>query len=237
MKFSGIQQFTMLDFPDRIACIVFTPGCNLRCGFCHNPEFVLPERLKKIQDTFVDEEAVIRFLKKRRGLIDGVVVSGGEPTMAQGLFEFIARVKELGFLVKLDTNGMLPYVIRKLLSKSLLDYIAMDIKTDLQSYTDFIPGCGKPERIQESVDIIMGSKVPYEFRTTIIKEHHTLAVLKNIATIVHGAERYYLQQFRSQHTLDQAFANSTPFDAEEMKSIASTVFKPVVKMADVRLAA
>ncbi|MFA9262301.1 MAG: anaerobic ribonucleoside-triphosphate reductase activating protein, partial [Undibacterium sp.] len=138
MKLTAVQKFTLLDYPGRVACIAFTPGCDLRCGFCHNAEFVLPERLKELAGSFIDEEHFFAFLERRRGLLEGVVVSGGEPTIWRDLPEFLARIRSLGFLVKLDTNGNNPAMLRELFDRKLVDFVAMDVKTSLEEYPGLV---------------------------------------------------------------------------------------------------
>lgn len=234
MVISGIQRFTMLDFPGRTACIIFTPGCNIRCKFCHNPEFVLPELLSKIKDNFIKPEAVFHFLDKRKGLLDGVVVSGGEPTMMPDVFQFIRQIKERGFAVKLDTNGTRPEVLRHLIEERLLDYIAMDVKASEATYSQLVGPRINTAAIKESIALIKKSDVPYEFRTTIIKEFHTDEVLAGIAQLVDGAQQYYLQTFRPQHTLDPAFGAYHGFSAAETQSVADTHFRHRVAQVGIR---
>jgi pyruvate formate lyase activating enzyme len=218
MKLSAIQRFTMLDYPGRVACIAFTPGCNMRCGFCHNPEFVLPEKIREIQSDLIEEQTFFNFLDKRRGLLEGVVVSGGEPTIWRDLPEFLRRIKEKGFLTKLDTNGNHPEMLRALLDQQLVDYVAMDVKTSLAEYPK-LGGTVKPENIQESIRLLKASDIPYEFRTTLIKEVHTEKVLQDMAELLSGATRYHLQVFRPGHTLDLRFATYHPFSPEEMQML------------------
>lgn len=219
MKLSAIQRFTMLDYPDKVACIAFTPGCNMRCGFCHNPEFVLPELMKEIQGDFIAEETFFNFLDQRQGRLEGVVVSGGEPTIWQDLPDFFRKIKAKGFLAKLDTNGNNPVMLRKLLDEQLLDYVAMDVKTSLAEYGKLVGGGVKPEHIAESIELLKASGIPYEFRTTLIKELHPEAVLRDMEELIKGAERYYLQVFRPGHTLHPRFATYHPFSQEEMKTL------------------
>lgn len=233
MKLSAIQRFTMLDYPDRVACIAFTPGCNMRCGFCHNPEFVLPELMREIQKDFIAEETFFNFLDQRRGLLEGVVVSGGEPTIWQDLPDFFRTIKEKGFLAKLDTNGNHPDMIRKLLDEKLVDYIAMDVKTSLVEYPKLVGDGVKPENIQKSIDILKASGIPYEFRTTLIKEAHSEEVLRDMEELLSGAERYYLQVFRPGHTLNPVFASYHPFSADEMQDVVRR-FSGLVKEVAVR---
>lgn len=218
MKLSAIQRFTMLDYPGRVACIAFTPGCNMRCGFCHNPEFVLPEKIREIQSDLIEEQTFFNFLDKRRGLLEGVVVSGGEPTIWRDLPEFLRRIKEKGFLTKLDTNGNHPEMLRALLDQQLVDYVAMDVKTSLAEYPK-LGGTVKPENIQESIRLLKASGIPYEFRTTLIKEVHTEKVLQDMAELLSGATRYHLQTFRPGHTLAPRFSAYHPFSPEEMQEL------------------
>ncbi len=138
MNLSGIKKSTLLDYPGKIATLIFTPGCNFRCGFCHNPEFVLPDRVEKLRKDFISEEIFFRFLKTRIGFLDGVVICGGEPTIHSDLMGFCKKIKDLGFLVKLDTNGSRPEVIRDLLDANLIDYIAMDVKHTWEQYADLV---------------------------------------------------------------------------------------------------
>lgn len=221
MKLSAIQRFTMLDYPDKVACIAFTPGCNMRCGFCHNPEFVLPEKIAEIQGNFIGEETFFRFLDERRGLLDGVVVSGGEPTIWHDLPEFFRQIKERGFLTKLDTNGNNPKMLKKLLQEKLVDYVAMDVKTSLAEYSKLVGGGVKAENIAESIALIKASGIPYEFRTTLIKEVHSAEVLEDMKELLAESERYYLQMFRPGHTLNPVFASYHAFSPEEMKGMVA----------------
>lgn len=226
MKLSAIQRFTLLDFPGRVACIAFTPGCDLRCGFCHNPEFVLPERLCAIAESFISDEHFFRFLEKRRGLLDGVVVSGGEPTIWRDLPDFLDRIKALGFSVKLDTNGNNPDMLERLLAGSLIDYIAMDVKTALEKYPELTGPGAKPENIKRSIDLIRMSGIQYEFRTTLIREHHTDSVLAELSSLLKDVREWQLQTFRSVQTLDLAFARYHGFSSDEMVAIAERFRTP-----------
>lgn len=220
MLISGIQPFTTLDFPGQISCIVWTAGCNFRCGYCHNPEFVLPEKLKELRDNIIPEIAVLRFLESRVGKLDGVVVSGGEPTLQHGLIDFVSEVKELGFLVKLDTNGTNPEVVEQLLQEELIDYIAMDYKVPLTEY-QIVSGPFKHfGKIAQTRDLVMQSARPYEFRATVLQEVHTPERLQLMAEELNGSARLYLQQFRPGHVLDDAYSAYTPFSQREMEHIA-----------------
>ena len=165
MLIGGFQKLSLIDFPEKISCIVFTVGCNFRCPFCYNLELVLPSKIPS-QPT-ISEKEIFDFLKKRKGKIDGVVITGGEPTLHPDLEEFVKKIKELGFLVKLDTNGYNPDVIYRLVKKNLLDYVAMDIKAPKEKY-EFFSGIKLDlERIQASVDFLKKNYIDYEFRTTL----------------------------------------------------------------------
>lgn len=220
MLLSGIQKFTLLDFPGHIACILFTGGCNYRCGFCHNPEFVLPEELAKLRKNFIPEEAALNFLKKRRGMLDGVVISGGEPTIMPDLERFIRKVRNLGFAVKLDTNGNHPEVLRSLIGKGLVDYVAMDFKTSLSGYRALVGNGADEMKLRESIELLKEGAVEYEFRTTLIREVHTPAILKTMCKTLSGVKRLYLQTFRSGITLDPAFRDFHGFNPDETREIA-----------------
>ncbi len=234
MKLSGIQRFTLLDYPDKVACIVFTPGCQFRCGYCHNPEFVLPELLQEIKDSFIEEELFFRFLETRKGKLEGVVISGGEPTMMADLLPFMRKIKERGFFLKLDTNGNRSEVIAQLLKEQLVDYIAMDVKTALSHYTTLVGKRVKETQISKSIQLLKQSTIPYEFRTTLIKEVHTNVILENMASILQGAERLFLQEFRPGKTLNPLFASYHPFSTQEMMGIAQIFFEKKVKKVIIR---
>lgn len=233
MKLSAIQRFTLLDYPDKVACIAFTPGCNMRCGFCHNPEFVLPEKIKELQGSFIPETTFFKFLDERQGLLDGVVVSGGEPTVWQDLPDFLGEIKKRGFLTKLDTNGNHPMMLRTLLDARLVDYVAMDVKTSLDEYSTLVGGTVKPEHIRESIALLKDSNIPYEFRTTLIKEVHTREVLEAMQPLLAGAQQWFLQVFRPGHTLRSCFEQYQAFTPEELQAIRKN-FESKVSFVGIR---
>lgn len=192
MIFHGFQKMTMLDFPGNVACTVFTAGCNFRCPFCHNALLVTEIN----NDETYTEEKILSYLSKRKGVLDGICISGGEPLMQKDIFSFIKKVKDMGFLVKLDTNGSFPDKLKKLIDESLVDCVAMDIKNSPEKYAmtvgvenfDMAP-------VYESIKILLEGKVDYEFRTTVVKELHTAQDIEKIGDMISGAEKYFLQQF------------------------------------------
>jgi len=173
MQLSAIKKSTLLDYPGKIATIVFTPGCNLRCWYCHNREFVLPEELQKIRHDFIEKEVFFRFLVTRVGFLDGVVICGGEPTIHKDLPNFCQRIKDLGFLVKLDTNGGNTPMLECLLEKKLLDYVAMDIKQNFDAYAQITGRSIDISSYQKSIELIKMRAPDYEFRTTLIRWVHS----------------------------------------------------------------
>ena len=192
MLIDGFQKVTLLDFPNTVSCIVFTKGCNYRCPFCYNSPLVL-DKTEKLNYT---EEEIIKYLDKRKGLIDGVVISGGEPTLQKNLIDFISKIKKMNFKVKLDTNGTNPNVLKNLLDNGLLDYVAMDIKNSFDKY-EMTVGLRRTylDSIKESIKILKESNIDYEFRTTIVKEFHTISDLKEILKYIDGS-RYFIQNFQ-----------------------------------------
>jgi pyruvate formate lyase activating enzyme len=192
MKIAGLQKLTLLDYPGKVACTVFASGCNFRCPFCHNAALVLPER----KQADIPESDVIAFLRKRAGLLEGVCLSGGEPLLQQGIRAFLRRIKELGYFVKLDTNGSRPELLGCLMEEGLLDYVAMDIKNTPSKYalTAGVPGMDTAPVIQ-SAELLMCGRIPYEFRTTVVREFHTRDDLVDIGRWLKGAQRYFLQGF------------------------------------------
>ena len=188
MRIGGLQKLTLLDFPGQVACTVFLQGCNLRCPFCHNTPL-----LHGTQD--IPEEEVLAFLKKRRGILDGVVFSGGEPLLSSDLEELICKVKALGYQIKLDTNGTFPERLKALLESNLLDYVAMDIKNAPDKYAKTAGRDGCLAAVRESVQLLKDAAIPYEFRTTVVDELHEPADFAAIGSWLQGAEAYYLQPF------------------------------------------
>ena len=194
MRIEGLQKTTLLDFPGKVACTIFTEGCNFRCPFCHNSSLVICD--KKGEDPTYSEEEILKFLKKRQGILDGVCITGGEPMMQSDLEEFIEKIKKLGYLVKLDTNGSEPMRLKKLIDDGLIDYVAMDVKNCKEEYARTIGVKNYPiDRIEESISILLEDRIPYEFRTTVVKEFHTAENMIRLAQWIKGAKNYYMQQF------------------------------------------
>ena len=219
MLIKGLQKTTLLDFPGKVACTVFTGGCNFRCPFCHNASLVLdPNSVENI-----DEEAFFAYINKRKGILDGVCITGGEPLMHKDIIPFIKRIKDIGLLVKLDTNGSYFYPLKELIDMSLIDYVAMDIKNAYNKYALTIGIDKIPEEIQKSIDYIMKSGIQYEFRTTIVKELHDPEDIEALAKSIAGADRYFLQKFTDSGDLIET--GFSAYDDKEMEQLFEIVKK------------
>ncbi len=191
MLIKGLQKLTLLDYPGKMACTVFTAGCNFRCPFCHNASLVT-----NIDEERISEDEFLSFLQKRQGIIDGVCITGGEPTLQPDLKELLKKIKDLGYSVKLDTNGYRPEVLKDIVNSGLVDYVAMDIKNSQAKYALTV-GLDSFDitKINESVEFLMSGVVDYEFRTTIVKELHTEDDIQDIVSWIKGAKKYFLQGF------------------------------------------
>ena len=220
MFLAGMQKLTLLDFPGVVACTLFTAGCTLRCPFCQNPSLVLPEAAPAV---LLDTEEVLSFLRKRKGVLDGVCITGGEPLMHPEIPEFMRSLKELGYRVKLDTNGSFPDRLRHLVNESLVDYVAMDIKNGPANYaaTTGVTAMNA-ERFREAKDFLLEGRVDYEFRTTVVRGLHTEESLCEAARWIQGAKAWYLQQFRDSGDLIHGDGLSA-FSEEEMRGLLSAV--------------
>ena len=227
MKIHGLMKMTLLDFPGQVACTVFLGGCDMRCPFCHNSELLdmnAPEEM--------DENGLYDFLSKRKGLLDGVVFTGGEPLLRRDLMPVMRKIREMGYKIKLDTNGNHPDRLKEIVGAGLVDYVAMDIKNSPEKYGVTI---GLPDfdisKVKESVEFLLSGKVPYEFRTTIVKQFHDEESMKKIAEWIKGADRYYLQGFVDRETVH--FSGLEACSKEQMESFLKIV-KSSVKEADLR---
>jgi pyruvate formate lyase activating enzyme len=205
----GIQKTSMIDYPGKISAILFTGGCNMRCPFCQNPDLISNQ--DQLPD--LDEEKILDFLKKRKKWLDGICITGGEPLIHKDISDLIKKIKSLNYAVKLDTNGLNPGLLQKLIDQKLIDYIAMDIKSDKENYAK---AAGLKTinlaNIQKSIDIIKASKIDYEFRSTIVPDFYDTEVIKNIGNWLKGSKKYVLQQFRStMPLLDKKFQEKEPY--------------------------
>lgn len=216
MLISGLQKLTLLDYPGRVACTVFTGGCNFRCPFCHNASLVLPEQM--VQDT--NEEEVLSFLKKRVGVLDGVAITGGEPLLHKDIGGFLSKVKALGYEIKLDTNGSFPELLMELVKDGLVDRVAMDVKNSPELYA-YTVGLEKLDMapIERSKEFLLSGTVDYEFRTTVVKGLHTRESLRGAAEWIKGAKEYYLQQFKDSGNVLN-IAGLGAFNEKEMHALA-----------------
>jgi len=195
MLLKGLQKLTLLDFPGKMAATVFTGGCNLRCPFCHNASLVLGERVR--EGAVIEESEFFAFLEKRKRMLEGICVSGGEPTLMPDLLPFLSRIKALGYLVKLDTNGTSPHVIKDGVKAGLIDYVAMDIKSSRAGYARAVGIDGFDiSKIEESAELLMSGIVDFEFRTTLVRELHSKEDIIGIGEWLRGNERYFLQTFK-----------------------------------------
>lgn len=222
MKFYGMQKMTLLDYPGYVACTLFTGGCNFRCPFCHNALLVLD-----LDENYtIPEEEVLAFLKKRQGLLDGVCVTGGEPLINKDIGDFLSKVKELGFKIKLDTNGTNPALLKELVSQNLVDYVAVDIKNSPEKYAETVGlKSFDMSSINETVNFLMTGSVDYEFRTTVTKQFHTEKSMEEAARFIRGAKRYFLQNFVDSGNL--IGSGITGQSKEEMEKLLSVVKKYV----------
>ncbi len=218
MDFSGFLKLTLLDFPEKTACTLFTKGCNFRCPFCHNASLVLPCEFHE----HYPEEDILAFLKKRQGILDGVCITGGEPLLHTELPLFLERVKALGYAVKLDTNGSFPDRLRELVERGLVDYVAMDIKNTPDKYamTVGLPTFD-PSPIKDSVAFLLQGSVSYEFRSTVVAEYHTVQDIEAIALWIQGASHYYLQNFEDSGDLIGLNLHAVPRETIDAMRLAA----------------
>lgn len=230
MIISGFQKSTFLDYPDKLSALIFTYGCNLRCRYCHNPELVtLPCNMSSL----VKEEDILSFLKKRKDFLDALVITGGEPTLQNDLIPFIKRVKDIGLLVKLDTNGTNSVIVKEILDLDIVDYWAMDIKYEEEIYKQNLQEDIQYKEIRESIKLIMDRARDYEFRTTYVKGIHTIESVRGIGELIKGAKRYYIQNFRPGKTIDMGLNISNSFTLNELKKMKNEM-KKYVKDTEIR---
>ena len=221
MQIAGLQKSSLVDYPSKIAAVVFTLGCNFRCPYCHNPNILTAVSTNKL----FDEAAVFDFLKTRKGKIDAVVVSGGEPTLQKDIGDFFKKLKELGFLTKLDTNGSSPKILEYLIKEELLNYVAMDIKAPIEKYKEIARVNIDTNNILKSIGILKNSKIGYEFRTTTVKSQLSFEDFENIGKMLCCTENYYLQKFKPDITLNPDFAKEKTYTDEEFLKIKTMLLK------------
>lgn len=212
MLISGIQKLTLLDFPGKTACTIFCYGCNFLCPFCHNALLVTEKA-----ESFIDEEEIFSFLRKRQGILDGVCVTGGEPTLQKDLKSFLKRIKDMGFAVKLDTNGYKPDLLKEIIDEGLCDYVAMDIKNTPEKYSLTVGKTIDTEKILQSISILKEGKIPCEFRTTVVKDFHREEDITEIAELLKGDIPFFLQQFKDSGMLISD--GLSPYSKDEMVSL------------------
>jgi len=246
MLIGGLQKFSLLDYPERVSAIIFTQGCNFRCRFCYNPMLVWPavvgksiyapgpEAGRQKDHPAYKEDDLFVFLKSRAGKLDAVVITGGEPCLQPDLPEFIRKIKALGFLVKLDTNGSYPAMLKRLLDEKLIDYIAMDLKAPAEKYKEVIGVKIDFNNIKKSVKLIIESGLPYEFRTTVAPGLINQDDIAAMGEIIKGADKWYLQNFKSNmELLDRALNGRVPYNARQMQEMAE-IGREYVKKCEVR---
>lgn len=222
MLIGGLQKFSMIDYPGKTCAIVFTIGCNFRCPYCHNPE---------LQDgmgcQIWNEDDILKFLETRRGKLDAVSITGGEPTLHDDLPDFLRKIKEMGFLIKLDSNGTRPRMLKKIFEEGLVDYHAMDIKGSYEKYSMVSGVIVDRVSIEKSIKLIMDMVPDYEFRTTIVKSQLAKEDFHGIGELIKGAKRYYLQKFIPSKTLDKSFMNETTYSDEEFEELRKIMLEYV----------
>ena len=234
MKIGGLQKITLIDYPGRLAAIIFLSGCNFRCPFCYSAELVLPEKIQN--HPRIPEKEVFDFLSERRGLLEGVVLCGGEPTIYRELPSFIKKIKKLGYLVKLDTNGSNPQALERLIKNRLIDYVAMDIKAPKERYSAVVgdqAGFGLAEAIEQSIDILKKGEVEYEFRSTIVPAIHKREDVIAMAKWIRGAKKYYLQNFRAEKTINPDFEKEKSYPKEWFLDVQKAI-APFFEVCQVR---
>ena len=222
MLIGGFQKMTMLDYPGKVACTIFTYGCNFRCPFCHNATLVIDEA------SLFDKEEIFSYLYKRKNILDGVVVTGGEPLLQPDIIDFLKELRETGLQIKLDTNGSFPEKLSEVIDLGLVDYVAMDIKNSKEKYEMTVGAKIDLSKIEKSVEILLQNRVDYEFRTTVVCQMHENADFEKIGEWLRGAKRLFLQQFRdSENLIGKDLSCHTPQALEGFKSILKRTINQV----------
>ncbi|MDD3159369.1 MAG: anaerobic ribonucleoside-triphosphate reductase activating protein [Candidatus ainarchaeum sp.] len=223
MFIGGLEKLTLTDFPDKTACIVFLVNCNFKCPFCYNKELTSNNLFKKSKRKLIPEEEFFLFLKENKKMLDGVVITGGEPTLSPGLINFIKKIKTFNLLVKLDTNGSNPLILGQLINEKLIDYIAMDIKSPLENYSSFVRSNISQKSISDSINLIKSSTIPHEFRTTLYPKL-TVDDFKNMSKLIEG-ENWFLQEFWPTNTFSLAARKLKPMRKNKIDKIISICSK------------
>lgn len=228
IEIGGLQKTTLIDYPGRVACTIFLISCNFRCPFCYSAELVLPEKIRN--QPRISKKYLFDFLKERRNLLEGICITGGEPTVHKNLPVFIKKIKQLGYLVKLDTNGSNPEMLKKLIDKKLIDYVAMDIKAPKDKYEKVVGKKININNIEKSIEILKEGKVDWEFRTTIVSSIHLKEDIVKIAKWIGdnpltspGRGKYFLQNFRAEKTIDPKFEKIKPCSQDYLSEIQKAI--------------
>ncbi len=224
VKIAGLERVSLIDYPEKISAIIFTHGCNLRCSFCHNPELVLVDFDGNLA---VKESGLFEYLEGRKGKIDAVVITGGEPLLHKDIGKLIKKIKDIGYLVKLDSNGFFPKELKRLISKGLIDYIAMDVKWPEDSYVKYSGDVKAVEKIKDSISIIENSGIAHEFRTTVVKGIHEIEDVEEIVKMLPEDSLFYIQNFRAGKTINPTLDGSNSFTEKELKDILKVARKHV----------
>ncbi len=223
MKIGGLQKVSLIDYPGKISAIIFTQGCNFRCPYCHNPELVE----KTLYRPCLPEKDILEFLASRRGKLDAVTITGGEPTLQEGLIPFIGRIRTMGFCVKLDSNGSRPDVLEHLVQERLLDFIAMDVKAPAAKYANAVHAAVSFDVIRESIRLILKSGLDHEFRTTVVSSRLSGAEILEISREIAGAQRYAIQKFQPVRTLNKKYLSETSYPDEVLLNIKKQLEKDI----------
>ncbi len=231
IKIGGLQKTTFIDYPGKVACTVFLCVCNFRCPFCYSGELVLPEKIKNQPE--IRKKEFFDFLERRKGLLEAIVICGGEPTVNKDLPDFIKEIKKFGYLIKLDTNGSNPEMLQKLIDEKLIDYVAMDVKAPKEKYEKTIGVKIDIKKIEKSVNILKKGIIGYEFRTTIIPGIIDKEDVFKIAKWIGPAQKYFLQNFKAEKTIDPKFEKIKPYSDEYMEEIKKAV-QPYFKECEIR---
>jgi len=225
MKIGGLIKTSLIEYPGRISAVIFTQGCNFRCPYCHNPELVDPA----LFNTPIAESEIFDFLERRKKYLEAIVITGGEPCLQKDLIDFIRRVKDMGYLVKLETNGSLPEVISQITEKGIVDFISRDLKSPIDKYSIIAGVKVDISKIKESIDLIISSDIDSEFQTTVVKSMLEKEDFEKIGSLIEGAKIYTLQKFVPSKTLNPAFLDEKTYSDEELEEIRKIMERYVSK--------